>query len=191
MNSITEPEDRTTGEAVAPDVLIQTEPLPVAVRFERRVTTDRWQSVSWHLVEVVPDPGHDVPGMQRGLAIVLHRDEAEGYWMNLGSPEPSIFVAWREGEGADGGPRAVDLTLSYNEAARWMDGGELVDRVALPGELAEWLAEYTRHTYRPEPKRRKRGNKPSFMAKDEFGRMVEAERAAFAPKPDATGPVGE
>jgi len=30
-----------------------------------------------------------------GFDIVLQRDEAEGYYMNITSPQPKVFVMWR------------------------------------------------------------------------------------------------
>jgi len=60
-------------------------------------------------------------------------DESEGYYLNLASPQPFVFVNWLDETGA-GVPRSV--TVSYNEAARMMDGGARVDGVPMP---AEWI----------------------------------------------------
>jgi hypothetical protein len=67
--------------------------------------------------------------------------------------EPSVFVLWRMEDG-----RAVPqfVTVSYAEAARWMDAGESVDRVAMPAEMKPWVSEYVERNYRPEPKKKRR-----------------------------------
>lgn len=62
-----------------------------------------------------------------GLDIVLQRAEAEGYFHNVSTGAAMVFVLWRMEE-ARAVPRYV--TVSYDEASRWMDGGAQVDPVA-------------------------------------------------------------
>jgi len=88
-----------------------------------------------------------------GLQLKLVRDEAEGYYLNLTSPEPKLFVLWRlYVEEA----RPEFVTVSYNEGTRWADSGENVDGVPLPTELRAWMGEFVEHNYRPEPRRKVR-----------------------------------
>jgi hypothetical protein len=140
----------------------------LAVVMERRALANRWQSETWRPVAVVPDLAEPGPrvileegGCTRwlhpGFEVVLHRDEAEGYYLNLTTDEPYMFVMWRMDD-ALAVPQIA--TPSYHEAARMMDGGAQVDGVPLPAELAAWLAEYVDANYRPEPK--KRARPPSF-----------------------------
>jgi hypothetical protein len=140
----------------------------LAVVMERRALANRWQSETWHPVAVVPDEPGAAPGvvleeegrtqwLHPGFEVVLHRDEAEGYYLNLTAGQPYMFVMWRMDDEL-AVPKIV--TPSYNEAARMMDGGAQVDGVPLPEELAAWLAEYVDANYRPEPK--KRARPPSF-----------------------------
>jgi hypothetical protein len=56
-------------------------------------------------------------------------------------------------------PKSV--TVSYNEAARMMDGGARVDGVPMPAEWIPWLEQYVMKHYKPEPKK-KRSRPPSF-----------------------------
>jgi hypothetical protein len=135
----------------------------VAVVMRRRETpNNRWQTEVWELVGVLPESLEGEPrkiveergGAQwlyPGLPLTLHRDEAEGYYLNVSTDDPRVFVMWRMEEG-----RAVPqyLTLSYAEASRWMDGGEQVDSVSMPPELYAWVGEYVERNYRPEPKKR-------------------------------------
>lgn len=102
------------------------------------------------------------------FAVTLFPDEAEGYYLNVSSPEPCVFFSWRMAE--DDKPYPFQATLSYNEAGRWMDGGEQVDRVAMPPELFVWAGEWVEHNYQPEVKK-KRIRPNSFKSKD--GRYVD------------------
>ena len=194
--------------------LSRIDPLPIRAVFERQRLANRWQSHSWRLVDVLPDalpskgPGTGI----EPLSLMLHRDEAEGYYLNVTSGEPSIFVMWRfddplPGSQDDAQPRALAATLSYNEAGRWMDGGETVDRVAMPAAMTAWLTEYVNLHYQPEQGRKRRGTKPSFLARDEFASMAaretretrdtrdtrdtrEARQPGTADLPDGAGPAG-
>lgn len=142
--------------------------LAVAVIMERRtVTSGRWDTQRWEAVEVVPDPGGEprllieeperVRWLHPGFAITLFRDEAEGYYLNLSTARPYVFVMWRDEDEA-AAPKVV--TVSYNEAGRMMDGGERVDGVPMPADIASWVARFADEHYRPEPKKRIRP--PSF-----------------------------
>jgi hypothetical protein len=100
-----------------------------------------------------------------GFDIVLQRDEAEGYYMNITSPQPKVFVMWRLDE--DGGwARPQRLTVSYHEGSRWLDSGEPVDGVPLPVELLPWMAKYCEENYKPEPRK-----KTKYASNKDKGRM--------------------
>jgi hypothetical protein len=150
-------------------------PLPalaVAVIMQRRRLANRWRSDVWEPIGVVPDS--DEPGaparllfrdddereqwLHPGFKLELFHDESEGYYLNLHSPQPYVFVNWLDEDGV-GVPKLV--TVSYNEAARQMDGGAQVDGVPMPAEWIDWLVEYVRRHYRPEAKK-KRSRPPSF-----------------------------
>jgi hypothetical protein len=143
----------------------------IAVIMARRVLDNRWASEQWEAKGAVLDDTDPAPlsapvslpagqlivthtdGQEylfRGLAVKLEREEAEGYYLNLTSAAPKLFVLWRMRE-ALATPEHV--TVSYNEGARWADGGEQVDGVALPLELSPWMAEFVDRHYRPEPKK--------------------------------------
>lgn len=111
------------------------------------------------------------------MVLTLDRDEAEGYYLNLTSPQPSLFALLRVADVASataslapsGMPQAEAITASYSEAARWMDGGMVVVRTALPDPLPAWIAEFTEHHFElAGPKKRAR-NRPSFLSRQQFG----------------------
>jgi hypothetical protein len=52
--------------------------------------------------------------------------------------------------------RPVVVSLSYNEAGRWLDAQETVEQVPAPEEVIEWMRGFVQEHYVIEPKRRKR-----------------------------------
>lgn len=139
---------------------------PVAVIMERSKLASRWLPYRWEARGVVRDifPAaargrvmlQDEQSLQvlfPGLELKLTREEAEGYYLNLTSPEPKVFVLWRL---RDETARPEFVTVSYNEGTRWADSGESVDGVPLPPELRSWMGEFVEQHYRPEPKKQKR-----------------------------------
>jgi hypothetical protein len=160
---------------------------PVSVIIACTPLANRWQSERWEPVAVevdgaeatasVPSPVPvDTAGRRwrfGGHSIELHRSEAEGYFLNTTSAEPKVFVMWRlrEDEGEDGALppiRPERVTVSYNEAARLMDGGERVDAVPMPAAILEWMTPFVAEHYKPEPRKKTRRNDP-FADRDESG----------------------
>ena len=145
----------------------------LSVILGREAVESRWEDHRWQLVGVVPDVGGEprtivesAKSLQRlfpGFEVALFPDEAEGYYLNVSSDAPSVFVSIRHDEGA-ADPYPFQATLSYNEAARWMDGGEKVERAVAWPELIGWMGEWVEANYRPEPKRRQRPR--SFEGKE-------------------------
>lgn len=104
-----------------------------------------------------------------GFELDLFLDEAEGYYLNVSATTPCWFVMWRLEEDIDRyiDPQSLSLAsseatiavphricVSYNEAARLLDGGESVDTIPMAQEYALWLQDFVNANYRPEPKKR-------------------------------------
>lgn len=155
--------------------------IDVAVVMRRVPQNNRWQPWRWELDSVAPqEPGFGgEPRLLRkegeaehwlhpGLTVELFRDEAEGYYLNATTETPAWFVLWRmEDEFA----RPAFVTLSYNEAARWLDAQETVEQVPAPPGIIEWMRAFADEHYVPEPRRRKRPD--SFKPlQDRFGNPV-------------------
>lgn len=149
----------TTGPA-------STAPYPIAVIMERVKLANRWGTERWEAKGVVRDAMPSGSGERvirssedltqvlfPGFTLKLHVDEAEGYYLNITSPQPKIFVMWRL---TDENARPDRLTVSYHEGARWMDSEEAVAGVALPVDLLPWIAEFVAEHYRPEPRKKTR-----------------------------------
>jgi hypothetical protein len=152
----------------------------VAVDFQRIPVVNRWIDERWEPVALVPDAaqgpstrpplriGDDATGTRwrfSGLAIELHRSEGEGYFLNLAAPEPKAFVMWRRRETSptDGTLPPIEprlVTVSYNEAARLLDGGETVDALPLPDGIRAWMEPFVAENYKPEPRKKMRRNDP-------------------------------
>jgi len=137
----------------------------IAVIMQRRAVDNPWQTEVWEAMGVLADYAHggeprvivEAPGATQWLFpsfdIVLQRSEAEGYFHNVSAAAPNVFVLWRMED-----ERAVPhyVTVSYDEASRWMDGGAQVDAVPMPAAMRAWLREFVGENYRPEPKKRLR-----------------------------------
>jgi hypothetical protein len=146
-----------------------------AVVMERTPLNNRWASEKWEAKSVLPDLDPAAPPqvlaedagrlqmLHSGLQITLQRDEAEGYYMNITSPQPKVFVLWRM---EDDVAKPQLLTVSYHEGSRWLDSGETVDGVPLPLELLPWMAKFCEEHYKPEPRK-----KAKYATSKDKGRM--------------------
>ena len=128
---------------------------------QRRPAQSRWVDSMWELHGVLADPGGtarvlreegaSVQWLHPGFKLVLHKDELEGYYLNVSAPQPRVFVLWRmEGEQA----LPLEVTVSSDEGGRWLDAGHSVDGVAMPAAVFAWVGDYVENNYRPEPKKR-------------------------------------
>jgi hypothetical protein len=152
--------------------------IPVDVIMERVPLHNRWVSERWLPVAVVAASAHATRGAFARLAgeverwrcgsyhVELHPSEAEGYYLNLTATEPKAFVLWRIAEQDEPAARPVIVTVSYNEAARFLDGGEQVEGVPLPELLADVMRPFIALHYKPEPRRKARRNDAPSGADD-------------------------
>lgn len=149
--------------------------LCTAVRIDRLRQPSQWEEWRFNIVEVVLDEGAfgNEPLVLRedgqctqwlfpNLPVTLHHDEAEGYYLNLSSGSPVWFVMWRIDHADPSRAWPEIVTLSYNEAGRWLDAQERVDNVPLDPGVQAALQDFVDANYRPEPKKRKRP--ASFVA---------------------------
>jgi hypothetical protein len=163
---------------------------PVEVTFRKRAVQSRWADFQWEPASVaqsdaVGELSCDVLQVNGetqwrwvGPAMDLHPSEGEGYWLNLTSDVPCLFVMWRMEEGEEI-PRPVVVTASYNEAGRMLDAGDRVDRVPMPEAMQAALAEYTMKFYQPEVRKKVKRNDP-FRNQNSEGRGQTGEAAGTA-----------
>jgi hypothetical protein len=149
--------------------------IKVEIVMERVPLASRWASEAWQPFAVLPvdddapdsqvrEPKADATGARwsfRGHTLELHPTEAEGYFLNMTSPAPCVFVMWRLSDDVEPPPaRPVLATLSYNQAGRLLDGGERVDPVPMPPTVLDWMRPFVALHYKPEPKRKVKRNDP-------------------------------
>jgi hypothetical protein len=173
---------------VLADVLPAGEPMEVPVR--------ALQPVAHAPQEVQPLPGAvAVEGarywLYTGLHVTLYRDDAEGYFLNLDSPQPCLWVFWRSDDERllDGEPMAVPqiVTLSYHDAGRWLDAQERVEQVTAPEPVVEWLQAFVSRHHQIEPKRRKRPDSFKSLT-DRFGQPARVSTEKAGPRNPEGGP---
>jgi hypothetical protein len=151
--------------------------LQLAVVMEREARPNRWEDWRFTVVDVVVDEGGFAAGthvlrddgqrlrtLHPGFVLELYRDEAEGYFLNLSSGSPVWFVMWRVDDVDPSRATPEALSVSYNEAGRWLDAQERVDNVPMPAAVKAWLQTFVDAHYRPEPKQRRRP--ASFLSPD-------------------------
>lgn len=150
--------------------------LKVAVVMRRERITgamSRWQSWRWVPTEVLADEGsfgeaarllfrddNEERWLHPGYSVELFADDAEGYYLNASTDAPCWFVLWRMDESGDETQEAlarpVMVSLSYADAARWLDAQETVEQVLAPPEVVDWLRAFVAENPLAEPKRRRR-----------------------------------
>ncbi len=141
----------------------------VAVVIEREARPNRHEDWRFRIAEVVPhqeafgseprvlrDDGRLRSTLYPGFTLELFHDQGEGYYLNLVTGAPVWFVVWRTDEQDPSRAWPETVSVSYNEAGRWLDAQERVDNVPLQPEIQAWLQAYTDANYVPEPRKRRR-----------------------------------
>jgi hypothetical protein len=143
---------------------------PVAVIMQRVPLANRWVDERWEAIAVelaeessgepvrIEDTGTGARWRCPGLFVELHPVEAEGYFLNVSATEPKVFVLWRMTDAAEPPARPVVVTLSYHEAARFLDVGEQVDAVPVPLLLLAEMERFVLAHYKGEPRKKARRN---------------------------------
>lgn len=154
---MSDPERASPGSLPPGAIPVKNPHVAVQVVMRRERLANRWQTERWVLADVLPaDESREAGADERvfpGFELGLFPDEAENYYLNVTAPDPRIFVMWRLEEEE---PRPQAVTVSYGEAARWLDSSEQVDGVSMPAPVRHWVEEYVTLHYQPEPKKRRR-----------------------------------
>ncbi len=144
--------------------------IPISVVLERTLDPEsRWGLPQWTARAVVsgehathsPDSVviHDEDGRTRflwgGLIVHLYRDGNEGYWYNLLSDQPFLFVVC-EGNHGDMEVEPAFVTANQDEATGYMEAERLVLSVPMPAEVCRVVERYVISHYLPEEKKKRR-----------------------------------
>ena len=169
----------------ATDAAVRRPCLLAAVIMQRVQIENRWQPWRWELADVVPhedgfgteprllikDEQHE-RWLHPAFRVELFLGDAEGYYLNVTTPQPCFWVVWRlqQEAAADSEPIAVPqiVTLSYHDAGRWLDAQETVEQVPAPASVVHWLQDFVDQHHVLQAKRRQRPQ--SFKTlQDRFG----------------------
>lgn len=146
--------------------------IPVAVIIERRANPDsRWGYPDWLLADVITgeqlkagNPSETCILMQQqgttrffhgGLKISFFKDGSEGYWYNLLSREPYLFVV------CDGEQTAAEIdpffvTANQDEATGHLESDDIVLSAPMPVSVRDFLERYVVTHYQPEVKKKRK-----------------------------------
>ncbi len=149
--------------------------IPVSVLVERReVSAGQWTLPQWEVRAVVAGmrvvestPGRTLVSkdgeretwMWSGLVLELFRDICEGYWYNLKSDRPCLFVVCHldeESEDAAGTLTPVVVTADQDEASAHLESDDPVFSVPMPDKVHQWVERFVVENYRPKVKRKRR-----------------------------------
>ncbi|CAB9540277.1 hypothetical protein BROOK1789B_1158 [Bathymodiolus brooksi thiotrophic gill symbiont] len=142
--------------------------LHVAVLLQRFKIDNPWITEKWQAIGVIPTKENveqtneitlisninNEPIYQYdGFILELVRDELDSYYQNLVSDNASIFVVCREDD--DNRPNPFLVTLSYDEAAIYMETDETVYAMAIDIQIYQTIERFVLENYKPK-KRKKR-----------------------------------
>ena len=169
------------------------ETMPLGVVIERRESSSRWQRWAFQPIAVIPgappvEGWREImtgPGWMHfhigTLPAELYRSQTPAYLHNLSMTRPSVYVVLRQDPDApeDQPYRPLLVTLSPYEAEEYaISGDEIVDAVAMPDAVMEWMQAYIdkRHVEQPFIKRQRDKHKEaqteSPMPLDVYGKPV-------------------
>lgn len=163
--------------------LPQIQPVETATRFTIAVAVviarsvnpaSKWGYPAWQLSAILAGAElrngnpvqklkiHDDGAVQRffhgGLQLNLYKDGSEGYWYNLLSEQPFLFVVC-EGEQGACEIAPMYVTANQDEAIGHLESEDIVLSAPMPVEIRELLERYVVNHYQPaQHKKRKRKN---------------------------------
>ena len=148
--------------------MIAADTFPVSVIISwQPVEGNRWVTERWRALGVVA--GVSDAGVSRslihssdserqylwnGFTLSLYKDDTESYYSNLRGAKPSVFVICRQDEESEMVPFLV--TVSYDEAASYMEVDDQVYSVPFPPEIYVWLEQYVVQNYVPQQKKKRK-----------------------------------
>ena len=144
--------------------------IPVAVVLQRTIArAKRWAVPQWEVFAVVTGehiPRHDQAllihddGIHRrylrgGMVLHLYKDGTEGYWYNLLSERPYLFVVC-DGEQGDSEVQPAFITANQDEANGYMESDRLVLAAPMPAQICDILERYVISHYHPAKKKKRK-----------------------------------
>ena len=153
----------------------------VGVVVERRDSDSPWADHAWAPVAVIPNMVDDGSAwrelrggdgwtqfLARVLPLEIFKGETDGYQENLQQTPPSVFVVLRQGEEREENDvEPFRVTVCPYEAMGYIESGdEIVEGVAMPDVVEDWLRAFVDHHHVAEPFRKRKnkraGGEPEF-----------------------------
>ena len=144
--------------------------IPIAVILNRTIdSSKKWAYPSWSVYAVVTGEniqGHDQrvtvhdDGQTKryfwgGLNLQLFKDGSEGYWYNLLSDSPYLFVVCN-GELSDRQIEPRYVTANQDEATGHLEAEDLVLSIHMPSAIRDVLERYVICHYKPVKKKKRK-----------------------------------
>ena len=144
--------------------------IPVSVVLERSIDPrKKWNLPQWKGFAVITgeqlqhdqqkvlihDDGINCRYLWGGLVVHLYRDGNEGYWYNLLSDNPYLFIVC-EGEQNEMDVEPAFVTANQDEATGYMESDRLVLSVPMPAEMCTILEKYVITHYLPQEKKKRK-----------------------------------
>lgn len=149
---------------------------PVSVILEKRPSSSQWADAYWTVIGLIVgeseaddnatnnDSGMKLLHSQNdieqyryaGLSVTLYKDECESYYHNLMSPKPGCYVITDKEDSEQ--PIPFKVSMSFDEAHSYQEGGKEIFAVDIPNELYLWIEAYVLDNYFPEKKRKRKLN---------------------------------
>ena len=144
--------------------------VPVAVVLERTIDKSKtWVIPQWKCFAIVTGEHilqednrkliHEDETKSRyfwgGMELRLYKDGSEGYWYNLLSETPFLFVICDGEEGASEAEPGM-ITANQDEATGYMESDRMVLSIPMPAEIRDIVEKYVVTHYRPEQKKKRK-----------------------------------
>lgn len=162
--------------------------IPAAVVLERTVDpAKKWALPHWQAYAVVTgshirrhdqqvlihDDGIRCRYFWSGLTLQLYKDGSEGYWYNLLSDRPYLFVIC-DGEQGDMAVEPAFLTANQDEATGYMEADRLVLSAPMPADICAVVERYVLAHYQPEQKKKRQ--RREWAAESDYAKRTSQTR---------------
>ncbi len=154
--------------------------MPVSVALQRKLNADSaWGLPQWSAYAIIcdsqpsvaadkmriHDDGTHVRYLWTGMSVHLYKDGNEGYWYNLLSDMPYLFIV------CDGNPNDMEIepvfvTANQDEATGDMEAERVVLEIPMPDEMRSIVERYVVTHYVPET--RKKRKRKDWLSESEY-----------------------
>ncbi len=174
--------------------------ISVSVILRREIDrTKRWGYPTWSVEGILTgeetgqsgehmsgsDSEDSVTSFHDGLLLELFKDGSEGYWYNLLSEEPYLFVVC-EGEQSAMQIEPVFVTANQDEATGHLESDDIVLPVVMPESIRDLLERYVVNHYEPaiRKKRKRRDWLDDSLYASKNANLSNEKSAASAEEPN-------